>query len=303
MKKTLLLLCLLCLALSLMACGPKADSEQAPLRVQLIPSKDAEKLNAQRKPLQDLLEAELDMPVEVSVSTDYNGLIEAMKSKKVDVGFLSTTAYVLAKDQGAAEVILTSLRYDYDDDGSKLTDAPMVNSYRAQLVTGADTGIEKVEDLKGKRIAISSFTSTSGFVWPANLLADKGLDPEKDVEWVNVGGHDKAILAVYNGEVDAAFTFKDARNIVVDEVPDVRDKVIFVMDTEPIPNDTISVIPSLDENLKKKITQAFLAITESEEGLQVVRDIYSHQGYKETSDDFFDIVRKYLERQESWTFD
>ena len=38
-------------------------------------------------------------PSKVSVSTNYNTIVEAMKSKKVDVGFLPPTAYTLAHDQ------------------------------------------------------------------------------------------------------------------------------------------------------------------------------------------------------------
>mgnify|MGYP001407239143 CR=1 FL=1 len=278
------------------------EVEYDTLRVQLIPSRDAAVLDAQRKPLEELLEKELGFDVDVTIATDYNALIEAMKSEKVDVGFLATTSYVLAADQGAAEAILKSLRYDVDEAGNPLTDQPLVDGYKAQLVASPDSGIKSVEDLKGKTIGIASFTSTSGFVWPANLLADHGLDPEKDVEWIDLGGHDKAILGVYNGQVDAAFTFKDARTLVDDELPDVYDKVVFVTETTNIPNDTISVIPSLDPALKEKIKQAFLDIAASEEGLEIIRAVYNHEGYAPATDDEYAMVREYLERQKEWDF-
>lgn len=226
------------------------------LRVQLIPSRDAAVLNAQKAPLQDLLMAELDMDVVVTVATDYNALIEAMKSEQIHVGLLARASYVLAHEEGAAEVILKSLRYDVDDNGNLLTDAPVVDGYKSQLVVAADSGITSIADLEGKTIAIASFTSTSGFVWPANLLADNGLDPMTDVTWINAGGHDAAILAVYNGQADAAFTFKDARTLVSGDYPDVYDEVIFVANTESIPNDTISVIPRLHPDLVAKIKAA-----------------------------------------------
>lgn len=331
MKKLMLALLVLVMAVSLIACQqapapapepapaetpapeptpePAEEPEEEPevadwgtLRVQLIPSRDAEKLDAQRRPLQDLLEAELGFPVEVTVATDYNALIEGMRSEQIDVGFLATTSYVLAADQGAAEAILKSLRYDVDDEGNLLTDEPLVDGYKAQLVTSADSGITSVEDLRGKTIAIASFTSTSGFVWPANLLADHGLNPEADVVWQDVGGHDSAILAVYNGDVDAAFTFKDARSLLVDEHPDVRERVVFVTDTTNIPNDTISVIPSMDPELKELVRQAFLNITASEEGLSILRDVYSHEGYAPASDEEYAQVREYLARQLEWDF-
>ncbi|HZK10313.1 MAG TPA: phosphate/phosphite/phosphonate ABC transporter substrate-binding protein [Clostridia bacterium] len=272
------------------------------LKVQITPSKDAARLDAQRKPLQDMLEEKLAMPVEVSIGTDYSATIEAMRSGQIHVGFLAPTQYVLAHGQDAADVILKSLRYDVDDNGDKLEDAPLVDNFRSQLVAATDSPINSVQDLKGKTIAVASFTSTSGFVWPANLLADSGLDPQADVEWVNVGGHDLAIQAVYNGETDAAFTFKDARFVLKEEHPDVYDKVRFVLDTEGIPNDTISVIPQMDQELRDRIADAFLSIVDEEEGLEVFRLIYEWEGFAKAQDSDYDIVRTYLQRQEEWDF-
>ncbi|MFO7637466.1 MAG: phosphate/phosphite/phosphonate ABC transporter substrate-binding protein [Clostridia bacterium] len=305
MKKILAIILTVVLVASLaVGCTSKGTINPEVLEVQLIPSRDATYLEAQRKPLQDLLEAELGMTVRVTIATDYNALIEAMASEQVHVGLLATTAYVLAADEGAAEAILKSLRYDVDDNGVLLKDIPMVSGYKSQLVAHKDSGIQSIADLKGKKIAIASFTSTSGFVWPANLLADNGLNPETDVEWINVGGHDNAILAVYNKEVDAAFTFKDARNLFEAEsfYADLQNNVKFIMNTSMIPNDTISVIPNLDNKLKEKIKQAFISIAQTEEGLTIVRNVYNHEGYAEAKDSDYNEVRTYLARQKEWTF-
>ncbi len=291
---------------SLVFAGGSQENDVNPdvLEVQLIPSRDATYLDAQRLPLQELLAKEMGMKVNVTVATDYNALIEAMASEQVHVGLLATTAYVLAADEGAAEAILKSLRYDVDDNGQLMKDKPLVSGYKSQLIADKDSGIKSVKDLKGKRVAISSFTSTSGFVWPANLLADNGIDPESDVEWINAGGHDNAVLAVYNGEADAAFTFKDARNLFEKEsfYGDLMDKVVLITNTSLIPNDTISVIPRLNEDLKEKVKDAFIAISKTEKGLEIIRGIYNHEGYAEAKDSDYDEVRVYLERKNQWDF-
>ena len=41
-----------------------------------------------------------------------------MKSKKVDVGFLPPTAYTLAHDQKAADLLLQAQRFGVNKDGS-----------------------------------------------------------------------------------------------------------------------------------------------------------------------------------------
>ncbi len=307
MKKSLFLVAVLVVSLASLAfAGGSKEGDITPdvLEVQLIPSRDATYLDAQRLPLQELLSKEIGMKVNVTVATDYNALIEAMASEQVHVGLLATTAYVLAADEGAAEAILKSLRYDVDDNGKLLKDKPMVSGYKSQLIADVNSGIKSVKDLKGKKIAISSFTSTSGFVWPANLLADNGIDPEKDVEWINAGGHDNAVLAVFNGEADAAFTFKDARNLFEKEsfYGDLMKKVVLITNTSLIPNDTISVIPRLNKDLKKKVRDAFIAISKDPKGLEIIRGIYNHEGYEAAKDSDYNEVRTYLERKNQWDF-
>ena len=53
------------------------------LTVQFVPSQNAGTLEAKSKTIRKLLSKELGIPVKVSVSTNYNTIVEAMKSKKL----------------------------------------------------------------------------------------------------------------------------------------------------------------------------------------------------------------------------
>ena len=89
-------------AVSLAACGSKAATKSSDsytpktLNIQFVPSSNANTLEAKAKPLEGLLKKQLGIPVKVSVSTNYNSIVEAMKSKQVDVGFLPPDGYVQA---------------------------------------------------------------------------------------------------------------------------------------------------------------------------------------------------------------
>lgn len=52
------------------------------LNVQFVPSVAADKMEGRAKPIEKMLSRRLGFPVHVSVSTDNNAVIEAMKSKK-----------------------------------------------------------------------------------------------------------------------------------------------------------------------------------------------------------------------------
>lgn len=285
----------------LSGCGDSGEAEGSSsykpeeLTVQFVPSQNADTLEAKAKPLEELLSERLDIPVKVSVSTNYNTIIEAMDSKKVDVGFLPPTAYVLAKDKGAAEVMLQAQRYGVEDETGQPTDE-LVDFYKSIFVVKKDSGIESLEDLKGKKIAFQDVTSSAGYVWPAASLMDAGLDPLEDVEGITVKGHDQGIISVLNGDVDAAVVFQDARNTVAGDYPEVFDETEIIEFTEGIPNDTVAVRSDMDQEWVDKITEAFIDIGKDEEGHEIIKEIYTHEGYVESEDSNFDIVRDYAEK-------
>ena len=153
----------------------KGDSyKPKELTIQFVPSQNADTLEAKAKPLEKLLSKELDIPVKVSVSTNYNTIVEAMKSKKVDVGFLPPTAYTLAHDQKAADVLLQAQRYGVNKDGSN--NDKLVKSYKSQFVVKKDSGIKSLKDMKGKKIALQDVTSTAGYTYPVAELLKEGIN-------------------------------------------------------------------------------------------------------------------------------
>lgn len=283
--------------LSACSSSKTSNGDYAPesLTVQFVPSQNADTLEAKAKPLEGLLKDKLGIPVTVSVSTNYNTIVEAMASEKVDVGFLPPTAYVQAHEKGAANVILQAQRFGVNDE----TGAPnekLVDFYKSMFIVKADSDIKSVKDLKGKKIAFQDVTSSAGYVWPAAALMDEKIDPLTDVEGITVKGHDQAVIALLNGDVDAAVIFQDARNIVKGDYPDVFDKTRVLHFTEPIPNDTIAIRSDMSEEWAKKIQDAFIEIGKDESGHAIIKDIYSHEGYTTSEDKVFDIVRDYAEK-------
>lgn len=267
------------------------DYKPKELTVQFVPSQNADKLEAKAKPLEKLLSKELGIPVKVSVSTNYNTIVEAMKSKKVDVGFLPPTAYTLAHDQKAADVLLQAQRFGVNKDGSDSKE--LTDKYKSEILVKKDSGINSVKDLKGKKIALQDVTSTAGYTFPAVEMDKEGVNVLKDMKVVNMKGHDQAIISLMNGDVDAAAVFQDARKIVKKDEPNVYKDTKVLKLTKDIPNDTISVRSDMDQKWRDKLKKAFKDIAKTKEGHQVISDVYSHEGYTDSKDSNFDTVREY----------
>ncbi|GAB6991639.1 phosphate/phosphite/phosphonate ABC transporter substrate-binding protein [Paenibacillus pini] len=317
-KKTLTICMSLALAASISACGSKDNSNTSAeaskttsteatggdssksyvpkeLNVQFVPSQNADTLEAKTKPLEKLLGDKLGIPVHVTVSPDYNTIVEAMASKQVDVGFLPPNAYVLAHDKKkTVDLLLQAQRYGVKDEtGEDTTDK--VDFYKSMIIVKKDSPIQSLKDLKGKKIGWQNVTSSAGYVFPAAELKQEGIDPDKDVQGVTIKGHDAAIMALLNGQVDAVAVFQDARNTVKKDVPDVFAKTRVLHYTAKIPNDTVSVRNDMDQSWRDKISQAFIDITNDAEGAKIIKDIYTHVGYVAGDDKNFEPVRKYAE--------
>lgn len=265
------------------------------LTIGFVPSQNAETLTARAKPLAKLLEKRVGIPVKVKVTTNYSGVVEAMGSKQLDLGFLPPTDYVIAHKKGYADVLLQAQRFGVNPkDGTNTADK--VDFYYAGLLVKNDSGIKDLKDLKGKKIGWQSPTSSAGYVWPAVEMKEHGVDPVKDVEGVQLQGHDKGVTALLNGDVDAAAVFIDARNIVKGEHPDIFKNTHYLYTTEKIPNDTISVRPDMSQKWKDKIAKAFIDIGKDPEGEKIIEAIYTHVGYVKSDDSKFDKVRDYSEK-------
>jgi len=77
--------------------------------------------------------------------------------------------------------------------------------YEMEIITYPNSGIKKVEDIKGKKLAFTSQTSNSGYKAPSAILkAEFKMEAEKDFEPVFSGKHDNSILGVANKDYPAA---------------------------------------------------------------------------------------------------
>lgn len=269
---------------------PKEAYTPKSLTVGFIPSQNAQILNAKVKPLQQLLSDELEVPVKVHIATNYNTMIEGLKSKKIDIAFISPVSYTLAHDAHAADVLLKSKGYLVDNKGNQTHH--LVDYYRSQIVVRKDSNINHLKDLKDKKIALQDVESTSGYIYPLATLMEKGIK-KSDIQIQQVKGHDQGLIALLNHDVEAVDTYQDARADLKKDDPDIYQETKVIYRTKKIPNDTISVRNDMSNKWKNKISQAFINISHTKKGKQIISDIYGHQGYEKAKDSDFDTVRKY----------
>lgn len=266
MRRTTLVLSLV-LATSAFGTGPvfaRAVSMEKVI-VALKPDKDPDRMLAERQALAEVLGKEFGKPVEVIVPTSAAVITEGLKNGTIDLAHVSATETVTIRDAGAGDVLLVGER-----DG--------VASYKSYWVSLAEKPYNSVEDLRGKAIAFSSRTSTSGYLIPMVDLLDRrlitGADAEEFFGKGNVvfgSGYVSAVERVLRGEVEAAavsYYVLDEGNYLTE---DQRKLLKKVTEQGPVPTHVIAVSSRVSPedrailktglmNLKKSATETSNAV-------------------------------------------
>ena len=134
--------------------------------------------------------------------------------------------------------------------------------------------------------------------WEQTLTAwrQQGLPPEADLaDIVDAGGHDAVIISVYNEDCEVGSSFVDARSIVEEEFPDVKDVVVVITESPPIPNDNISFNPDVPADMRDALVAVLLDLASTDEGLDLLDSVYSWSGMEVVEDSFYDGFRQQLE--------
>jgi len=235
---------------SLMTCAWLAFAlgaqAQQVLRVTAIPDESPTELARKFEPLGKYLEAKLGMKVEWTPVTDYAAAVETLVNRKIDLAWFGGFTFVQSSVRSGGKTIPLVQREE---------DAV----FKSVFIAGRDSGINKLEDLRGKTLSFGSQSSTSGHLMPRSYLLAAKIDPDKDLKRISFSGaHDATIAAVASGKVDAGALNISVWNKFVEDkkVDPAAVKVIY---TTPAYYDyNWTVHADMPAALREKIARAFL---------------------------------------------
>ena len=132
--------------------------------------------------------------------------------------------------------------------------------YKMEFITHPGSGIEKIEDIKGKKMAFTAETSNSGFKAPSALMRDQfKMEAKRDFEPVFSGKHDNSILGVANKDYPAAAIASSVKDRMIARGVVKADQLKVIYASQPFPTSGYGTVYNLKPELQEKIKQAFFS--------------------------------------------
>jgi phosphonate transport system substrate-binding protein len=237
----------------------------------------------------EYVKKKLGIELELFLSAEYAGVIQAIGAKQLEVMDMGAAGYAGAwlETKGGVEPLVVPT----NNDGTI--------GYYAVAFVRADSPYKSLDDLKGKVWAWVEPNSSSGYIFPLVGFRKMGLEPEKHFSKVVFsGGHEQSIIGVLDKAYDGAITWTNdvekhtrgglhmmlQRGVLKKE--DIR--IIWVSDL--IPNPVIAIRSDLPKEMKAELKAMFLNLHRDDPKVfkEVVRG--ESQGYKEVEHSVYQIA-------------
>jgi phosphonate transport system substrate-binding protein len=241
-----LMLSMLCLQ------GPVGAQEQVKeLTFGIIPTDSVDNLKKYFEPFVADLSKKMGIPIKTKYASDYAGIIEAMRFKKVDFAWFGNKSALEATKRANAEVF------------AQRTDLDGAPGYWSVIIVHKDSPYNSIDDIiaNGKNLVFGNGdpNSTSGNLIPSYYIwAKRGVVPEEHFKQVRNANHETNNLAVSTKQVDFATNNTMAQKRFQKNFPDKAKNVKIIWQSPLIPNDPICWRKDLPDDLKARIKGAFM---------------------------------------------
>ncbi|HWV81326.1 MAG TPA: phosphonate ABC transporter substrate-binding protein [Hyphomicrobiaceae bacterium] len=247
-------------ALALTATGAFAQE----LNFGIISTESSANLKQVWDPFLADMEKKTGLKVKGFFASDYAGVIEGMRFKKVDIAWFGNKSAMEAVDRANGEVFAQTV----DKDGNP--------GYWSHIIVHKDSPFKTLDDvLKCDRtldFGIGDPNSTSGFLVPTTFIfSARSIDPKTCFKTVRNANHEANGLAVANKLVNVATNNSESLARLKQTAPAKAAEIRVIWTSPLIPSDPLVWRKDLDDAAKKKIAEFILSYgTKSEQERKVI---------------------------------
>lgn len=224
-------------------------SKEHPLRVLMVPADTGTNdITADYAPVFNGITKHYGIHFDLRAGASYAAVVEGMCNDQADIAWYGAVTYGQANEKCGVDLLAVDV---------KKGDA----SYYSGIFVSKESGINSIEELKGKSMAFGSPNSTSSFNFPVAMLIADGVDPVKDLSKVIIAGsHSASLAALAEGKVDAAAASYNSFGKAVKKGAIDPSKFKPLAKSQPIPNPPLAMNRGLTDDLKRALRKAFSEI-------------------------------------------
>jgi phosphonate transport system substrate-binding protein len=250
----------------------------AEIKFGLLPRLSPQEMMTMFGPLAEYLTKETGEKVSLVIPKDFEAYKAAVKAGQVDLGFSNPIIYVQLKKGSALEPLALSEELKA---GAK---------FRGIIIARKDSGFEKVQDLKGKKLIFVDKDSAGGYIFQMLALSKAGLNVEKDFTTLPFAKkHDHVVMAVFNKTADAGGIREDDLDKLKDKLDLSQIKIVAY--TDYFPNWPVYATSKLDKGAAVKVKAALLKLKKGDANTDKVLGPAKLAGFESVTDKDYDMLR------------
>ena len=279
----------LAIAASVSSCSaPQNDAKQAVLKIGAIPDQNPEKLNRLYGALSEELSDKLDVPVRYAPVSNYAAAVSAFRTGSLDLVWFGGLTGVQARLQTPGARVLAQ----------RDIDAEFTSVFIANGASGLRpfTSADQLVELKGRRLAFGSESSTSGRLMPQYFMGENGVKPADLAGGAPgfSGSHDATIAVVQSGAYEVGALNEQVWRSNVEDGRVDPDKVSVIWRTPTYVDYHWVVRPGLDDRFGDGFTDnlqsALLDLSADTENGAAILELFGAERFIPADDDDYVMI-------------
>ena len=250
----------------------------AEIRFGTLPRLSAAELQTMYAPLAGYLAKETGEKVSIVVPKTFDDFKRAVKAGKIDIGFANPLVYVQVKEKVDVEPLALS------------SDVTSGTRLRGIIIVRKDSGINSLQDLRGKKISFMAKDSPAAYLFQVLLLSKAGLEIHKDFTVLPFAKrHDKIIKEVLDKIADAGAVREDEFEKMKDSADFSQLRIIGY--TDYLPNWPAFATPKLNKATANKVRAALLKLKPNDPQNEKILGLARLTGFIPVADKEYDGLR------------
>jgi len=249
---------------------------QQEILIGLVPEQNIFKQMDRYRPLAAYLSEKIGVKIRLTILSRYGDVVERFALRGMDGAFLNSLGAAMAITKLGVEPVARRVNLDG------------TSTIHGYIFVRADSNINSVKDMKGKRIAFVDRATASGYLFAIAFLQKNGIsDIDKYfAEYFFTGSPDSAIYSVLDNRADIGCTSSIIFNALVSKDPTIKRELRVIAQSEEFPENTLCLRKNIPQEIKNRITDILLNMNQDPAGKEILKKFGAVKFIKTTVKDF-----------------